>query len=137
MDNKITINALIQANTPKVWKCYTSPEHIVNWNFADPSWHCPSASNDLRVGGRYITRMEARDGSVGFDFEAVYNEIRPGEGFRYTMPDGREVTVDLKREDDKTRVTVAFDPEKLNPEEMQRAGWQAILNNFKGYMESL
>ncbi len=93
---KITINAEVLANRQKVWDYYTNPEHITKWNFADPSWHCPSASNDMRVGGKYSARMEAKDGSFGFDFEATYNEIVEGEHFTYTMPDSRVVNVILK-----------------------------------------
>lgn len=81
--NRIIISARINAGSNKVWDFYTGPEHIINWNFADPSWHCPSASNDLRIGGRYIARMEARDGSYGFDFDAVYTQIEPGKSFTY------------------------------------------------------
>ncbi|WP_288375112.1 SRPBCC domain-containing protein, partial [uncultured Chryseobacterium sp.] len=84
MSHKITVSAAINADARKVWNYYTSPEHITQWNFADPSWQCPSASNDMRVGGKYAARMEAKDGSFGFDFEAVYDEIKDGENFKYT-----------------------------------------------------
>lgn len=136
MSHKITVSASISADAKKVWNYYTSPEHITQWNFADPSWQCPSASNDMRVGGKYAARMEAKDGSFGFDFEAVYDEIKDGENFKYTMPDGRQVEVDFKEQDSKTQLNVAFDPENQNPEEMQKGGWQAILDNFKKYTES-
>ncbi|MBE4947570.1 SRPBCC family protein [Chryseobacterium culicis] len=136
MSHKITVSAAINADAKKVWNYYTSPEHITQWNFADPSWQCPSASNDMRVGGKYAARMEAKDGNFGFDFEAVYDEIKDGENFKYTMPDGRQVEVDFKEQDSKTQLNVAFDPENQNPEEMQKGGWQAILDNFKKYTES-
>lgn len=136
MSHKITVSAVINADAQKVWNYYTQPEHITRWNFADPSWQCPSASNDMKVGGKYAARMEAKDGSFGFDFEAVYNEIKEGENFTYTMPDGRQVHVDFKENNDQTHVDVAFDPENQNPEEMQKGGWQAILDNFKKYTES-
>ncbi|MGV2452231.1 UNVERIFIED_CONTAM: SRPBCC family protein [Ralstonia mannitolilytica] len=136
MSHKITVSAAINADAQKVWNYYTQPEHITRWNFADPSWQCPSASNDMKVGGKYAARMEAKDGSFGFDFEAVYNEIKEGENFTYTMPDGRQVHVDFKENNDQTHVDVAFDPENQNPEEMQKGGWQAILDNFKKYTES-
>ncbi|WP_288445661.1 SRPBCC family protein [uncultured Chryseobacterium sp.] len=136
MSHKITVSAAINADAKKVWNYYTSPEHITQWNFADPSWQCTSASNDMRVGGKYAARMEAKDGSFGFDFEAVYDEIKDGENFKYTMPDGRQVEVDFKEQDSKTHLNVAFDPENQNPEEMQKGGWQAILDNFKKYTES-
>ncbi|WP_300489806.1 SRPBCC family protein [Flavobacterium sp.] len=136
MASKITINATILADKNKVWNYYTQPEHITQWNFADPSWHCPKASNDMQVGGTYSARMEARDGSFGFEFEATYDEISDGEHFSYTMPDGRQVTVTFHENDTATDLVIAFDPENQNPIEMQQSGWQAILNNFKKYAES-
>jgi uncharacterized protein YndB with AHSA1/START domain len=132
---KITITALVEGNKNKVWGYYTRPEHIVQWNFADPSWHCPSASNDLKVGGKYVARMEARDGSFGFDFEAVYTEVVPCERLSYGMW-GRDVTVTFEEKEGHTLVTVSLDPETENPVEMQRQGWQAILDNFKNHTES-
>jgi uncharacterized protein YndB with AHSA1/START domain len=136
MNNKVTVTAAIQADVKKVWDYYIQPEHITGWNFADPSWQCPSASNDMRVGGKYSARMEARDGSFGFDFEAIYDAIVPVESFMYTMPDGRQVTVVFKTNGGKTDVVVTFDPEDENPVEFQKQGWQSILNNFKQYAES-
>lgn len=136
MTSKITISATIAADKNKVWDYYTQPEHIVHWNFAHSSWHCPSASNDMQIGGKYIARMEAKDGSFGFEFEAIYDEIREGESFTYTMPDGRQVTVTFNGNNDSTEVIVVFDPEDQNPVEMQKEGWQAILDNFKKYTES-
>lgn len=132
---KITIQAVVAADRQKVWNCYTQPEHITKWNFATDTWHCPAASNDMRVGGKYLARMEAKDGSFAFDFEAVYNEIVDGEKFTYTMPDNREIQVSFEKMDDKTRVTVTFDPENENPVELQRSGWQSILDNFRKYAE--
>lgn len=136
MSTKITVDATINANQQKVWDYYTRPEHITKWNFADPSWHCPKAENDMKIGGKYSARMEARDGSFGFDFEATYNDIVQGKSFTYTMPDGRVVTVDFMPKGDKTDLTIVFDAESENPVEMQKAGWQSILNNFKNYVES-
>ena len=132
---KITVTAAVAAEKQKVWEYYTAPEHITQWNFADPSWHCPSASNDMKVGGRYIARMEARDGSFGFDFEAVYTEIIAGETFTYEFG-GRKSTVTFQEQNGKTEVCVAFDPETENHIELQRKGWQAILDNFKNYTEN-
>ncbi len=132
---KITIQAVVAADRQKVWDCYTQPEHITKWNFATDTWHCPAASNDMRVGGKYLARMEAKDGSFAFDFEAVYNEIVDGEKFTYTMPDNREIQVSFEQTDDKTRVTVTFDPENENPVDLQRSGWQSILDNFRKYAE--
>jgi uncharacterized protein YndB with AHSA1/START domain len=134
--NKITIQAIISADSKKVWEYYTQPEHITKWNFATDDWQCPSASNDMRVGGKYSARMEAKDGSFGFAFEATYNEIVEGQKFTFTMPDKREVNVIFNRLDDKSEVIVTFDAETENPIEMQRDGWQAILNNFKRYTEA-
>lgn len=136
MSNKITITATINAEVNKVWDYYTNPQHITKWNFADPSWQCPSASNDMRVGGKYSARMEAKDGSFGFDFEAIYTEIIEGKTFTYGIPDGRQVTVLFDHKGAQTDVTVTFDPEDQNPLEMQKNGWQAILNNFKNYTET-
>lgn len=134
--NKITIQTTVSESSKKVWDYYTQPEHITKWNFADPSWHCPSASNDLRVGGKYTARMEAKDGSFGFDFEAVYDEISEGEKITYSLSDNRQVNVIFTNQGDKTEVTVIFDAETENSIEMQRDGWQSILNNFKIYTES-
>ncbi|MBL7977290.1 MAG: SRPBCC family protein [Bacteroidetes Order II. Incertae sedis bacterium] len=134
MDNKITVTTTINAYAKKVWDCYTNPKHIVNWNFADPSWHCPTATNDMKVGGVYKARMEAKDGSFGFDFEAVYTEIHNGESFAYEFG-GRQASVVFKEQNGQTTVNVTFDPETQNPVEMQQQGWQAILNNFKNYTE--
>lgn len=135
MSNKITVTATIHADAKKVWDCYTNPKHIINWNFADPSWHCPTAENDMRVGGTYKARMEAKDGSFGFDFEAIYTEITAGKQFTYEFG-GRFATVSFNGSGNQTEVTVMFDPETENPVEMQKGGWQSILNNFKKYTES-
>lgn len=132
---KITVQATVAADRKKVWDYYTNPEHIVNWNFASPDWHCPTAENDMRVGGTYKARMEAKDGSFGFDFEAVYDEIIQNEKFTYSFG-GRSSTVTFEDADGKTLVTVTFDAENEHPEEFQKQGWQAILDNFKNYTES-
>lgn len=134
-NNKITIKTNVSADKQKVWDYYTQPKHITKWNFADPSWHCPTATNDMNVGGRYVARMEAKDGSFGFDFDAVYKEINNGENFTYEFG-GRLATVDFKEIDVLTEVTVTFDPETENSIELQRNGWQAILDNFKKYVET-
>lgn len=132
---KIIVQALINADKNKVWDYYTNPKHIVHWNFADPSWHCPAATNDMKVGGVYKARMEAKDGSFGFDFEVLYTEINDGESFSYEFG-GRQASVVFKEEHGQTKVVVTFDPETQNPIEMQQQGWQAILNNFKNYTET-
>jgi len=135
MSNKITVAATINADVKTVWDYYTNPEHITKWNFAHESWQCPWALNDMRVGGKYSARMEAKDGSVGFEFEAVYNEIHECKDFTYTMPYGREVIVVFTADGNATKVDVTFDAENQNPVEMQKDGWQAILDNFKKYTE--
>lgn len=135
MIKKITVTAAIDADTAKVWEYYTNPKHITGWNFADPSWHCPSAENDMQISGTYKARMEARDGSFGFDFEAIYSEIIPGKEFTYSFG-GRTVNVKLESAANQTVISVTFDPENENPLEMQQAGWQSILNNFKTYTEN-
>lgn len=134
--NKVTVTTTIDASNEKVWDYYTKPEHITKWNFADPSWHCPSASNDLRAGGKYSARMEAKDGSFGFDLETIYDEVITGKKLSSGMPNGRHVTVVFKPKGNKTEVDVSFDPETENPIEFQKMGWQAILNNFKAYVEA-
>lgn len=132
---KIMIQATIGADRNKVWDMYTQPDHIIHWNFASDDWCCPQATNDLRMGGKYVARMEAKDGSFGFDFEATYMEINQGEHISYTIADGRHVTVAFRSHDDHTHVHITFEAEQMNPLEMQQEGWQAILNNFKKYVE--
>lgn len=137
MENRITISALIDKNKNNTWELYTNPVHIVNWNFADPSWHCPSAENNLTIGGKYKARMEAKDGSFAFDFEANYIFLDPGNSFEYQMPDNRKILVKFNEIDNKTEVVIHFDPEQMNSRELQQQGWQAILNQFKKYAESI
>lgn len=133
--DKIKVQATISAAKQQVWDYYTKPEHITQWNFADPSWCCPTASNDMKIGGKYIARMEAKDGSFGFDFEATYTEIKEGEHFSYEFG-GRYATVEFNAQQEQTELTIIFDPETENPVDLQRQGWQAILNNFKNYTET-
>lgn len=132
---KITIAVIISANLKKVWDYYSKPEHITKWNYASDDWHCPAAENDLKVGGKLKSRMEAKDGSFGFDFEAIYDEVIQHKKISYTMTDSRQVTTDFDEQDGKTKVTTTFDAETQNSVEMQRTGWQAILDNFKKYVE--
>lgn len=133
---KITIETTLNADAQKVWDYYTQPEHITQWNFAADTWCCPSAENDLRAGGKMKSRMEAKDGSFGFDFEAIYDEVIALKKLAYTMPDGRKVVIDIDNQGDTTNMTIVFDAETENPIEMQQGGWQAILNNFKAYLEA-
>jgi uncharacterized protein YndB with AHSA1/START domain len=134
---KLNINANIALEKEIVWDLYTNPFHIVNWNFASDDWCCPRATNDLKVGGKYVGRMEAKDGSFGFDFEAIYNEVVEGEYFVYTTPDNRVIKVSFQSTGDYTLVNIEFDAENENSLELQQNGWQAILNNFKKYAESI
>jgi uncharacterized protein YndB with AHSA1/START domain len=135
MSNKIKVTTTINADAKRVWDYYTNPTHIVKWNFADPSWHCPSAENDMKIGGTYKARMEAKDGSFGFDFEAVYEELEIGRSFTYAFGDRKATVEFVSNNNNQTTVVVTFDPEKENPIEMQKGGWQSILDNFKSYTE--
>jgi uncharacterized protein YndB with AHSA1/START domain len=133
----IKIDITILAPVQKVWEYFNTPEHITKWNFAHESWHCPSSENDLRTGGRFKTRMEAKDGSFGFDLEGIYDEVIPNEKIKYHLEDGRQVEVYFEAVDENTtKVTEIFDPEKQNSAEMQRDGWYSILNNFHKYVEN-
>ncbi|MFG0304673.1 MAG: SRPBCC family protein [Phycisphaerales bacterium JB040] len=134
-NEQITVSAVVRAPAARVWECWTGPDHITRWNFASEDWCCPSAENDLRVGGRYRARMEARDGSVGFDFEATYDEVEPGRRLVYTMDDGRVAATTFEDRDGATAVTTVFDAEGQHPIDMQRDGWQAILDSFRRYTE--
>lgn len=134
--NPITIEALINAPLAKVWAYWTEPAHIMKWNAASEDWHTPSATNDLRTGGTFTARMEAKDGSVGFDFGGTYTDVVPNQRIAYSMSDGRKVEVLFSEENGQTKVVETFDPETENPEDFQRAGWQSILNNFKKYVEA-
>ncbi len=133
---KITVGTTVKAPVEKVWETYTSPKHIVKWNSASDDWHTTKAENDLRTGGKFLSRMEARDGSAGFDFEGVYDEVKRNELIAYTMADGRKAEIIFTAENNETGMKVVFDAETENPVEMQREGWQAILDNFKLYTEA-
>ncbi|MMZ64012.1 hypothetical protein D1872_263060 [compost metagenome] len=132
---KVTVQAVIQAPVEKVWSCWTEPQHITKWNQASEDWHAPRAENDLRPGGKFTTRMEAKDGRMGFDFGGVYDEVRTHEWISYTMGDGRRVEISFSGQGGETKVVETFDPESTHPVEFQQAGWQAILDNFKKYTE--
>ncbi len=138
MDTKKTITVQAEINAPidKVWQFWTTPEHITKWNNASDDWHTPRAENDLRVGGKFIFRMEAKDGSSGFDFAGVYDEIKKNDLIAYTIDDERKVKVTFARNSGaETKVVETFEAESANPLEMQRSGWQAILDNFKKHVE--
>lgn len=136
MTQRIAIEAVVNRKRSDIWRLFNEPKHIVNWNFASDDWRCPHAEIDLRVGGRHCSRMEAKDGSFGFDFEAVYDEVIHEAKVAYTMIDGRKAETKFEDLGDSTRVSTTFDAEQENPAEMQRMGWQAILDNFKQYAES-
>lgn len=133
---RIDIHATVFAPVDKVWDYYTEPKHITNWNFASEDWMCPSASNELFVGGKYLARMEAKDGSFGFDFVGTYDYVLNGERFDLTFLDNRKMTVVFSANENMTTVHISFEPENINPIELQREGWQAILNRFKDYAEN-
>jgi uncharacterized protein YndB with AHSA1/START domain len=132
----ITIQNIVNAPVEKVWDFWTSPEHITKWNNASDDWHTPRAENDLRVGGKFVSRMEAKDGSMGFDFWGIYDEIKTNEVIAYTMGDGRKAEIIFTAQNNTTIVVVTFEAETENSIELQIGGWQAILDNFKKYTES-
>lgn len=132
----VTVEATVHAPVEKVWKFWTEPKHITKWNSASDDWHTPFAENDLKVGGKFLSRMEAKDGSFGFDFGGVYDEVELNERISYTLGDGRKVGITFISQDNETKVIETFEAENTHPIEMQKAGWQAILDNFKKYAES-
>jgi uncharacterized protein YndB with AHSA1/START domain len=132
---KITVETLVHAPLEKVWTYWTEPKHVTQWNAASDDWHCPRGESDLRVGGTFVYRMEAKDGSSGFDFGGTYTDVVPHERIAYVMGDGRRVDVSFKQEGEAVRVTETFDAESENSVEMQKSGWQAILERFKKYVE--
>lgn len=135
MTSPIIINTTIEAPVEKVWELWTTPKHIKEWNSASVDWHTPVATNDLRPGGAFLSRMEAKDGSFGFDFSGIYDEVKEHEFISYSLADGRKVTIAFTGDDKTTTITETFDPENENSRDMQRDGWQAILNNFKAHAE--
>jgi uncharacterized protein YndB with AHSA1/START domain len=136
MPDSITVETIVNLPVAKVWDFYNKPEHIVNWNQASEDWHTTKSEVDLRTGGKFSSRMEAKDGSVGFDFGGTYDEVLENQVVSYTMSDNRKVLVAFTDEGDQTRVSVTFDLENENTPELQRSGWQAILDSFKKYAES-
>lgn len=136
MARPITVQTTINAPIEKVWESFVKPEHITKWAFASDDWIAPSAENDLRLGGKFKTRMQSRDGKEGFNFEGTYSNVIERQLIEYDMSDGRHVKVEFAQIPDGIRVTETFDPEQENTEEVQRSGWQAILDNFKKYVET-
>jgi uncharacterized protein YndB with AHSA1/START domain len=131
----ILVENTINASLEKVWEFWTKPEHIIKWSFASEDWHAPYAENDLTIGGTFKTAMAAKDGSFSFNYEGVYTNIRHLEEIEYEIVDGRKVFILFSKSDNGTKVVESFQPETINPEDLQKAGWQAILNNFKRYVE--
>lgn len=132
----ITVETTVNAPVEKVWKYWTQPEHIMKWNSASEDWHTPKSENDLRVGGAFSARMEAKDGSFGFDFGGVYDAVRENELIEYTLGDGRKVKIVFEASGAETKVIETFEAESENSVDMQRTGWQAIMDNFKRYTEA-
>jgi uncharacterized protein YndB with AHSA1/START domain len=133
----ITVEATIKSPVEKVWDSWNNPKHITQWCAASDDWHAPHAESDLRVDGKFMTTMAAKDGSVSFDFEGVYTKVEPFKAIEYTMSDGRKVQITFISQGKETKVRETFEAESTNPIEMQRGGWQAILDNFKSYTEKL
>ncbi|HEX5154104.1 MAG TPA: SRPBCC family protein [Parafilimonas sp.] len=132
----ITVETTVNAPVKKTWEYFTKPEHVTKWNNASDGWHTPRAENDLRKGGNFSYRMEAKDGSFGFDFGGMYDEVETNKHIEYTMEDGRKVKVSFSENGNATAVSETFETETQNSIELQRNGWQAILDNFKKYVES-
>ncbi|TAF78015.1 MAG: polyketide cyclase [Bacteroidetes bacterium] len=136
MSQIITIEIIVNAPIEKVWKYWTDPEYIIKWTFATEDWCCPKAKNDLKVGGKFNTRMEAKDGSFGFDFEGTYSEVVINKKIAYTIIDGRTVDIQFISDGNQTKIIEAFEAENENSLELQKNGWQAILGNFKKLVEN-
>lgn len=132
----ITVEATVNAPVEKAWKFWTEPKHITQWNKASDDWHTPRAENDLRVGGKFLSRMEAKDGSWGFDFSGEYSSVKEHEQIAYSLDDGRKVQVVFVGKGNETTVTEIFEAEQTHPVQMQQTGWQAILDSFKKYVEA-
>jgi uncharacterized protein YndB with AHSA1/START domain len=133
----ITVQTIINQPIEKVWECWNTPNHIQNWCFASSDWHCPKATNDLRIGGKFSTTMAAKDGSFGFDFEGIYSQVVQNQCISYDLEDGRKVNIRFEQTPEGVKITEDFDPETENAPELQQAGWQAILNHFKTYVDGL
>jgi len=133
---RITVATTIQAPVEKVWQFWTEPQHIIQWNAASNDWHTPRAENDLRVDGKFLSRMEAKDGSWGFDFTGTYSTIQEHQEIVYALEDGRKVRILFSGKENETTVTEIFDAENTHPIDMQQTGWQAILDNFKNYVKA-
>jgi len=136
MKPRIRVQTTIKTDIDKVWACWTKAEHITQWNFASDEWCCPTATNDLRPGSAFNWRMASRDGKMGFDFTGTYDQVIDNTSISYTMSDGRKVDIAFEATDAGIQLSESFEAEGTNADEMQRAGWQAILDNFRKYVES-
>lgn len=132
---EITVEKNVSVPTEEVWNFWTTPEHITKWSHASDDWHTTKAENDLQNGGKFTSRMEAKDGSMGFDFSGFYDEVIPNKRITYTLEDGRKVDIIFQENGEETHIRQTFEAENENPIEMQRDGWQAILDSFKKYAE--
>jgi uncharacterized protein YndB with AHSA1/START domain len=135
LKDTITVETLVNAPIEKVWEFWTKPEHITQWNNASEDWHTTRAENDLRIGGKFLSRMEAKDGSFGFDFEGIYTDVITNEKISYTLLDDRKVTITFLTIENGVQIIETFEAETENTLELQKFGWQAILNNFKNCVE--
>lgn len=135
MKNAITVQVVVSASIDKVWTFWTNPKHIVNWNFASDDWMCPNAINNFEPNGKFSWRMEAKDGSVGFDYSGTYNNVETQKQIELTLDDNRKVFISFSFDNGMTTITEIFEPDE-NDIELQKQGWQAILNNFKKYVEN-
>jgi uncharacterized protein YndB with AHSA1/START domain len=131
----ITVEAIIEAPIDIVWNFWTKPEHVQHWNFASPDWHCPKATSDFNVGGEFHYIMAAKDGSVDFDFCGTFTKILDRSFIEIFLEDGRELNIQFESEGEHTKIIETFEPEEVNSIELQRQGWQSILNQFKFYAE--
>ena len=131
----ITVESIIEAPIDMVWDFWTKPEHVMHWNFASNDWHCPKANSDFNVGGEFHYIMAAKDGSVEFDFCGTFTKIIDKTFIEIFLEDGRELNIQFESEGSSTKIIETFEPEEVNSIELQKQGWQAILNNFKLYVE--
>lgn len=131
----VTVQAIIKAPINKVWEYWTNPTHIVHWNFASPDWHCPNATNNLEVSGEFHYLMAAKDGSVSFDFWGTYQAIEINKQIEAILGDGRKMIISFEQNSEGTLITEQFEPETMNAVELQKTGWQLILDNFKNYVD--
>jgi len=133
---KITVTTTIKADLNTVWDCWNNPEDIKQWNAASEDWHTTQSMVDLREGGQFKSRMEAKDGSMGFDFTGTYTKVDKPNRIEYVMDDDREVSIDFKQTEQAITVTETFDAEEQHDPEFQKQGWQSILDKFAKYVES-